>query len=185
MISADRRGWFGQAPSPDRDKYHDKYFLVVNVLDGDTFDIDSPDGQYERTRIRLWGVDTPETVKPDTPVQHFGREASEFTRTKILGQTVRVELENRQNRDKYGRLLAWIFLEDGTLLNELIIEQGMGYADPRFAHSRSRQLSHLQNQARKAGKGLWADVKEQDLPYYFSPDQLPPGGFGFQATLKK
>ena len=168
LVTADRYGVLGRAPQPDLETYHGKTFRVVKVIDGDTLDIDAPDRNGRATRIRLWGVDTPETVKPDSPVEHFGPEASRFTRELCMGKQVRIELEpGTSSRGKYGRLLAWVFLPDGRLLNRVIVEQGYGYADPRFFdHHLKRELLTLQSRARTARLGLWKDVKPSDLPGY-------------------
>ena len=166
LAIADRQGLFGRAPAADYAKYHNRPAAVVHVVDGDTLDLDVPDDPHPATRIRLWGVDTPETVKPNTPVQHFGREASDRTKELAMGQTVRLELVPRDTRDKYHRLLAYVFLPDGRLLNAVLIEEGCGYADPRFDHPRKREFARLQQQARRGGRGLWKDLTDADLPYY-------------------
>ena len=74
----------------DWDKYNEKSFIVVKVIDGDTIDINIPDGNYTITRIRLLGIDTPETKNPYTDVMYFGPEASKFTADIVLGQQVAV-----------------------------------------------------------------------------------------------
>ena len=92
---------------------------VERVIDGDTVVLDGGE------RVRLIGVDTPETVHPTKPVERFGREASEFTKSMAEGQRVRLEYESGGDReDRYGRTLAYVYLGDGTLLNREIIEQG-------------------------------------------------------------
>jgi micrococcal nuclease len=167
LILADHFGVFGRKPLPDIEKYDGRTFRVVHVVDGDTLDVDAPDGRHHRTRIRLWGVDTPETVKPNTPVQHFGQEAGAFAKSLTLDQVVRLELDrHRGTRDKYGRLLAYVWLPDGRMLNRVLVEEGYGYADPRFDHRYKSEFTRLQHQAKDAGRGLWKDVKPQDLPYY-------------------
>ena len=75
------------AAASDYERYNDKTFLVIKVIDGDTIDIDIPDGNDTHTQIRLWGVDTPETKNPKTGVMYFGPEASEFTKKSALGKT--------------------------------------------------------------------------------------------------
>ena len=167
LVLADRLGVFGRAPKGDAAKYHEKTFHVTHVVDGDTLDVDLPDGAYPRTRVRLWGVDTPETVKANTPVQHFGPEAGAFTRRMTLHQPVRLELVGRETRDKHGRLLAYVFLPDGQMLNRLLVEQGYAYADPRYDHPHKAEFARLQRKALKAGLGLWAEVRQDDLPYYY------------------
>ena len=181
LVLADQVGLFGRAPATDRAKYHGRTFRVVKVVDGDTLDIDIPDGGYDHTRVRFWGVDTPETVRKDTPVQHFGPEASAYTKSACTGQTVRIELEpTRDPRGRYGRLLAYVFLPDGRMLNRALIEEGCGYADPRFDHFRKSEFLGLQRSARRAGRGLWKDLREAHLPYYWRgkidlPGKQPAG----------
>ena len=184
LAGADRMGLFDAAPATDqpsrpdaaadRETYDGMRFRVVEAIDGDTFDIDIPDGRWPDTRIRLWGVDTPETHHPDKPrPDHFGPEASRFTRELTLGKTVRIELEpGGQTRGKHGRLLAWVYLPGGRLLNALLVEQGYAYADPRFAHHRMAELRKLQREAIRNKRGLWKDVRPGDLPGYFD-GQLP------------
>jgi len=168
IVLADRAGLFGRRPIDDRAKYDGCTFRVVRVIDGDTLDIAIPDGSRDYTRIRLWGVDTPETVKPDTPVQHFGPEASAQTRQLTLDKDVTLQLDpaakTRDNQD-YRRLLAYVILPDGRMLNRLLIENGYGYADPRYDHQFAREFAALQDQAHAAGRGLWAQPDPDDLPY--------------------
>lgn len=167
LVVADRTGLFGKAPPADLAKYHLKGFRVVRVIDGDTLDIDCPDGISPRTRVRLWGVDTPETVKPESPVEHFGPEAGEFTRQAADSKTVTLELERRQTRDKHGRVLAYVFLQDGRMLNRQLVGEGYGYADPRYPHRHSDEFARLQRRAMRQRLGLWANVRNEDLPYYY------------------
>jgi micrococcal nuclease len=149
----------------DFEKYHDKTFVVVKVVDGDTLDINIPDGKYRTTRIRLIGVDTPETKKVNTPVMYYGPEASEFTRTHALGKQVQVFLDTiTKTRDRYGRLLAYIKLPDGTILNEILIGEGYGYAYTIFKHSFSNKYVQLERQARAAKRGLWKNITPEQMP---------------------
>lgn len=166
LVVADRAGLFGRRPRPDQARYDGRTFPVARVVDGDTLDVDTPDGDRPRTRVRLWGVDTPETVQPDTPVQHFGPEAGKFTKSLCAGKRVTLRLEPHRTRGKYGRLLAYVVLPDGRMLNRVLVEEGFGYADPRFDHTHREDFSRLAEQARAAGRGLWKDVTEADLPYY-------------------
>jgi micrococcal nuclease len=169
LMLADRSGFFGRRDLPDTQKYDGKNFKVVHVTDGDTLDIDIPDGKWRRTRIRLWGMDTPETKKPNTPVAFFGPEASEFATKVALGKTVTIRLESgKGSRDKYGRLLAWVELPDGRLLNRVLVEQGYAYADPRFPNHLEKELRRLQAQAQKDRRGLWVHGPPSDMPEYYS-----------------
>jgi len=173
IVTVDRMGLLGGPPKPDSEKYDGKAFQVTRVIDGDTLDINIADSNGRRTRVRLWGVDTPETVKPDTPVQHFGPEASRFTKLLAAGQTVKLKLVPSCTRDKYGRLLAYVILPDKRMLNRLLIAEGYGYADPRYTHPFAREFRALQRQAKLAGRGLWREVKRSDLPYYYKSLKLP------------
>ena len=191
LILADYAGVFGtrEARSPRNDRpdaaaraaikpsdlktYHNKVFKVTRVVDGDTLDVDIADKLTGEkvTRIRLWGVDTPETVKPNTPIQHFGPEASRFTRKFCMGKKVRLELfRNGDTRGKYGRLLAYVHREtDGSAacLNAELIGRGYGYSDPRYAHPYKDKFRQLQRNARENRLGLWAAARDEDLPYYY------------------
>lgn len=166
LLALDKAGIFGNARENDFDKYNGKNFFVARVIDGDTIDADCFDGEYLSTRIRLWGVDTPETVRPHRPVEHFGKEASAFTRRNTLNKTVRLELVQTSTRDKYGRLLAYVYLPDGKMLNRELVANGYAYADPRFEHPHKKEFTKLSAAARKNGKGLWADPHPDDWPYY-------------------
>ena len=96
----------------------------IRAVDGDTIIVNIA-GVKER--VRLIGVDTPETKHPRKPVQHFGKEAYNFTWRMAEGKKVRLEFDQNQ-RDKYKRLLAYVYLEDGTFLNAEIVKQGYGHA---------------------------------------------------------
>lgn len=171
IYTGDQYGVFGRSARPvgeDFKRYNGKSFRVTHVVDGDTIDIDEPDRGAPATRIRLWGVDTPETKAPGKGVQHFGPEATAFTSRLCEGKTVRLELVSGKTRGMYGRLLAYVELPDGTMLNRELIRQGYGYADPRFRHPRETEFQRLQSQARATGAGLWKDVQPGDLPRYLS-----------------
>ncbi len=183
IVLGDRLGLFGQASKDDFEKYHGQTFHVVHVVDGDTLDLQVWDSvrNEDRTRIRLWGIDTPETVKPNSPVEHFGPESSHFARELTLGRNVRIELdEGQDNRDRYDRLLAYVYLPDGRCLNALLIEQGYGYADPRFAHRDKRQYNRLMRQAMAERRGLWRDVTQDNLPYYYREQLRLPAERGVE-----
>jgi len=150
----------------DYERYNDKTFRVVRVVDGDTIDIDMPDGNDAHTRIRLWGVDTPETKHPKTGVMYFGPQASEFTSKLTLERQVRVFLDAKKSRDKYNRLLAYIQLPDGKFLNEELLSEGFAYADVRFKHSYYHKYMQLQSVAKRAKKGLWESVTYEQLPQW-------------------
>jgi micrococcal nuclease len=149
----------------DWKKYHKRSFRVEKVIDGDTIDLAIPDANYLTTRVRLLGVDTPETKNPKTDVMYFGPEASGFTRKLCENQQVTVLLDTvADQRDKYGRLLAYIRLPDGSILNERLVVEGYGYADSRFEHSFYDKYAQSQEQAIREKKGLWKNVSRSQLP---------------------
>ena len=178
VVVGDRLGLFGRRPpaaAGDHTRYHGKAFRVGRVIDGDTIDVDAPDGKHARTRVRLWGVDTPETKHPHKPVEHFGPEASAFTRRACRGRSVRLELVRASTRDRYGRLLAYVILPDGTMLNRRLVRLGYGYADPRYGHPQKAEFMRLQDEAKAARRGLWRNLRREDLPYYWRDKlKLPP-----------
>ena len=168
LYFGDRAGIFGSASENDFERYHNKTFLVVKAVDGDTIDIDIPDQKKEsfHTRIRFLGIDTPETVKPGHPVEHFGPEASRFTKQAVLGKWIRIELLPHRTRDKYERILGYVYLPDGRMLNRELIARGLGYVYPSSDHPRNVEFEKLQRDARKNSVGLWKNVKHEDLPWY-------------------
>jgi len=161
-----------QIRARDFQKYHAKTFKVINVVDGDTIDVDIPDGQQERTRIRLWGVDTPETKSEEFGVMYFGPEAAKWTETSALGKEVVLYLdEANRTRDKYGRLLAYVQLPEGDFLNEKLLSQGFAYADLRFDHSFYNKYQQLQASARSLKRGLWEKVSREQLPQWLQREK--------------
>ncbi|MDD5759886.1 MAG: thermonuclease family protein [Desulfobulbaceae bacterium] len=131
-------------------------FLVTHVVDGDTFDVDL-NGKTER--IRMIGVDTPETVDPRKPVQCFGKEASDKMKELIAGKRVVLEADPTQGeRDKYGRLLRYPFLPDGTNVGLYLIQEGYAHEYTYNLPYKYQQIfKDAENAARIAKKGLWAD----------------------------
>ena len=135
------------------------WYEVERVVDGDTLVV-SPNPFPQSAsgdRIRLLGVDTPESVHPNKPVERFGREAAAFTRQLCEGRLVRLELEPGNTQDRYGRTVAYVFLEDGTLVNAEIIRQGFGNAYTRYPFARMEEFRTLEAEARVARRGLWAE----------------------------
>jgi len=156
---------------------------ITNVVDGDTVDV-LIDGREER--LRLIGIDTPETVRPDHPVECFGREASAFARELLNGQDVLLEDDPGQdNRDRFGRLLRYVWLPDGRLVNYEMIVQG--YA---FEYTYNRPYTYqapfraAQQAAREAQTGLWSPSTcngERQPPERATP--IPPATTALPASL--
>ncbi len=103
------------------------------------------------------GVDSPESRHPQRPVERFAREASAFLDRLATGQTVRVEYEGRRV-DRYGRVLAYLYLPDGRCLNAEVIRQGYGFAYVKYPFRQMEAYRALEREARERGRGLWADL---------------------------
>lgn len=153
-------------------------FPVARVVDGDTIDVDTPAGTV---RVRLIGIDTPETVDPREPVQCFGREASARAHELLDGEAVWLEYDPTQGQvDAYGRALAYVWLADGTLVNEAMIRDGFAfeytYEIPYRYQDRFRAA---EADARARSAGLWSpdacggDTSQPAAPPPVAP---PPGG---------
>ena len=124
---------------------------VVRAVDGDTIEVDV---EGRREDVRYIGVDTPETVKPDTPVQCFGPQASHFNHGLVEHQRVRLVF-GVERRDVYGRLLAYVYLH-GRFVNAELVRRGLARTltippNDRFA----KRLKRLEIAAARAGRGLW------------------------------
>lgn len=125
---------------------------VVNIVDGDTIDVVIIGIKF---RVRYIGVDTPETVHPSHGEEPYGREASEFNRSMVSGRTVFLE-RDVSDTDRYGRLLRYVWLEDGTMVNALLVSEGYAQVatfPPDVAHV--DEFLALERDAREKGKGLW------------------------------
>lgn len=129
-------------------------YSVLQVLDGDTIMIDM--GGTTET-IRFIGIDTPEKNHPEKPVQCFAEAASAHLAGLIGFQSVRLEADElSQNRDRYDRLLRYVYLSDGTLLNARQIQDGFAFAYLSFPYTKSAEFERLESEARSEGRGLWA-----------------------------
>lgn len=130
-------------------------YKVVKIVDGDTLDVEI-DGKIER--LRLIGIDTPETVDPRKEVQCFGQEASNKAKELLSGKFVSLESDETQGeRDKYKRLLTYVFLPDGTNFNLFMIAEGYAheytYSQPyKYQYDFKQAEIDAQNQ----NKGLWS-----------------------------
>lgn len=123
---------------------------VERAVDGDT--VVMSDG----TRVRYIGVDTPELHHPRKPVEAYAKEAWEFNRSLVEGKPVRLEYD-LDKHDRYHRLLAYVYLEDGTFVNAELVKQGYAHVytkPPNVRHA--KEFLALQKEAREAGRGLWA-----------------------------
>ncbi len=129
---------------------------VLRVIDGDTVVVRL---NARETTIRLVGVDTPETVHPDKPVEAFGWQASAFTHKLLDGGYVRVVFPpDHERQDRYGRTLAYLYRQpDDLFVNLEIVKHGYGHAYTRFPFDRLEEFRAAEREAREARRGLWAD----------------------------
>jgi micrococcal nuclease len=144
------------------------YIIVKRVVDGDTFEIDTP----EKTKVRLLGIDTPEKYESaklekdadrsgqdKKTIQKLGKLASEYAKNLLEGKKVKLMPEpNYEDKDKYGRLLRYVYLEDGTLFNKKIIEDGYANAYTKFEISKLGEFIQAEKFARENNRGLWGKV---------------------------
>lgn len=129
--------------------------VVGSVVDGDTIEVTFGGGPDER--LRLLGIDTPETVKPNAPVDCFGPEASAATKHLLVPGTTVIVQRDTEARDRYGRLLGYVWRTDGTFVNRVLVVDGFARTlsiAPNTAHR--ADLAAAAAEARAAGRGLWS-----------------------------
>jgi micrococcal nuclease len=145
----------GQVPSPQppADAFAAR---VVRVVDGDTFEALAP-GIAGEVTVRVIGVDTPETVKPGTPVRCYGKQASDFTKHLLpSGSLVRAAHERGDDVDHYGRQLWDVWLPDGRFLESVLAAAGAARAYPYPPQTEyAALLATLADAARSQHRGLW------------------------------
>jgi micrococcal nuclease len=129
--------------------YPQSFRIVYRVIDGDTVELDGGE------RVRLIGIDTPEIRDHRPEVAAMALQAKVFLRGVAEGKKVRVEFDQRK-KDKYGRTLAYLYLEDGTFINASMVKEGFSAALTKYPFKFMEDFRGYERQAREAGKGLWA-----------------------------
>ncbi|HEU5004798.1 MAG TPA: thermonuclease family protein [Candidatus Saccharimonadales bacterium] len=153
VVVATQSGWL-ESGTKTAEINQPGLYTVTHYVDGDTIDVNM-NGATET--IRFIGVDTPETHKPNTPVQCYGELAAANTKN-VISKYGKVRLQADPldtNRDRYGRLLRYVYLPDGTLMDEKIIQGGYGFAYTLFPFSKKAQFSADMQAAQAAKRGLW------------------------------
>ena len=164
-------------PYPVEDFAADTAYKVIRVIDGDTVKIDY---QGAKINVRLIGVDTPETVHPNKPVEVYGKEASNFTKNLLHGESVYLRFD-AERTDKYNRLLAYLYrAPDGLFVNLEIVRQGYGHAYTRFPFKHIELFRYYGNRARTAGKGLYGTPQANVGAESFQTEVSP--AVGSEAT---
>ncbi len=140
------------------------YHTVVYVNDGDTITVRA---NNREDKVRFIGIDTPEKDHPSRPIQCYSYAATDYL-TKLIGDNdVKLVADpTNTNRDRYDRLLRYVYLPDGTLLNAKLIEDGYAFAYTSFPVTKMDEFLELERQAREANRGLWGACEiEQDNGY--------------------
>jgi len=166
------QGWFGRATTGVLTNQPGLY-TIDHYVDGDTIVVQM-NGTPET--IRFIGIDTPETHKPNTPVQCYGPAAAAHTQNviKAAGGKVRLVSDSLStNRDRYDRLLRYVYLPDGTDVNELNVRQGYAFYYPFFPFSKKAEFAQAERQAMQEKKGLWGACK---------PTPTDNGGYKMDET---
>lgn len=152
-------------------------YPVLKVVDGDTIDV-SIDGRSKA--VRLIGIDTPEAVDPRKPVQCFGNEASAQAKKILTGKSVYLQSDPSQgDLDKYKRLLRYVFLQDGTNFNQMMIAQGFAHEYTyNLPYKYQTQFKFAEREAREKELGLWSPAAcngNTSSPSSFNQSPTPEG----------
>jgi micrococcal nuclease len=154
LVVGQHFGWFGAVKNVVVQNDPNLY-TVTRFVDGDTIEVDM-DNRTEK--IRMIGIDTPETHKPNAPVQCYGVAAAAYTKNLIGTQKIRLQSDPQStNRDRYNRLLRYVYMADGRLVEEELIKNGYGFAYTQFPFTKSADFVAAQRQAQHANKGLWGN----------------------------
>lgn len=142
----------------DWHRYHNQTFDVLRVIDGDTFVLAARDGDQATTTVRLWGVNTPELAwEPGEEHDAFAEAALRYTKQRINGQPVTLYLQKHITRGRFGRIMAYVELSDGSVLNQELLKQGLAKQDDRWGHDQVQAYVDLEHQARTERVGQWGD----------------------------
>lgn len=135
---------------------------VTRVIDGDTVLL------ANGARVRLLGIDAPEMERDERPAEFKAQQAKDFLAHMVGGKKVRLEYDQLRY-DHYGRLLAYLFLPEGPLVNVELVRQGLARVYSHTPNVRYQEvLMAAQRQAMEAHRGLWHTPLRQDVPYYLA-----------------
>ncbi len=139
-------------------KQEQSIYLVTRVVDGDTIVVEDKNGRQEK--IRLIGIDTPETKHPRKSVECFGQEATKIVKKLLLGKKVYLQADSSQaNRDKYNRLLRYVFRQnDNLFINRWLVSNGYAYEYTyNLPYQYQEEFKQAELKARQLKRGLWSD----------------------------
>ena len=147
-------GPFKQSGSDSKAPDNTEKVHVERVVDGDTFV--ASDAHHKRLKVRLIGMDTPETVKPNTPVQPYGKEASNYSKKHLNQQDVYLEYD-KEREDRYGRTLAYVWLDQHTMFNKELVEKGLAREKYFAPNGKYRDVfKRAERQAKKEQRNIWS-----------------------------
>ncbi len=130
----------------------DETFLVKRVVDGDTIELEN------KEKVRYIGINTPESVDPRRKVECFGKEASIYDKELVEGKRVRL-VKDVSDRDMYGRLLRFVYLEDGTFVNEVLIREGYAFVSTYPPDVTNQDVfRQAEREAKNEKRGLWSET---------------------------
>jgi micrococcal nuclease len=153
LLAARWQGWFPDQTQSTPSSGAGNLFEVERVVDGDTLLL-----REGHARVRLQGIDTPETVLEDHPAEAWGPEATTFTQTFIRTAHGRVRLEiDGEQADHYDRWLRFVW-HDGRMLNEELVRAGLARAKLGYDYGQEKKdrLRRAQQEAQRAGRGIWS-----------------------------
>jgi micrococcal nuclease len=154
--------WRGSPPLGGRSPLAEGTYEVVRVVDGDTLMVRDPNAadpavrSRRGVRLRLLGIDCPESVKPNHPIEPFGPEATEFTKQFVADRSVRLQFDRRRI-DKYDRYLAYVFVDE-QMLNEELVREGLARVStyPGDSQSMARRFRVAEEEAKLRSQGIWS-----------------------------
>jgi len=146
------------------------FYEVVYINDGDTITVRA---NNREDKVRFIGIDTPEKDHPSKPVQCFSYAATDYL-TKLLGDNdVKLVADpTNSNRDRYDRLLRYVYLPDGTNVNAKMIEEGYAFAYTSFPVTQMDEFIELERQAKEANRGLWSACEIEQSNGFISTNPI-------------
>jgi len=134
------------------------FYSIIRIADGDTFTIDKGG---EEVTLRLLGIDTPEKKSSFTEEECYGVEATQIIKRLLDGEEIRYETSKLSGElDRYGRVLAYVYLDDGTFVNAELVKRGVAMMyEKNTTHEHYDSLKILEIEAQKQGVGLWSVCK--------------------------
>lgn len=153
LMVLDRHGGPLHHGGDEMSRYDGQRFDVTGVVAGHTLELAAPDGEAEVTRVRLWGVRLPEAER--RRAEWAAAAARQRADELAAGRSVKLTLEPHRVRGDFGRVLAFVELPDGAMLNEVLLSEGLMVADDRWTHRHLERFALLERQARFDGRGVW------------------------------